>query len=350
MFVIANVLQPLIDLNEAILKFFHNQVGLGWGGAIIGLTCVIRLAILPLTYRQVRSMQALQRLQPEMKKIQERYKDDKQRMQQELMKFYQEHNFNPLSCCLPLVLQFPFFMSLFYLQRSQEFKNELHSTDPSFLNIADLTKPVHGTTLVVMLIIYLTTQLASSYVSSVNVQDPTQRRLLFVLPIFFSFIIIRFPAGLIVYWITTNVWTIGQQLAIRKFLPAPVAPPATATAGAGGGGKGKAAPAGAAADTGGGQKKGFWARAMAAAESRQQEPAAAKGGGGGNRGGATSSKAEARASKQASAKQADGRQASGKKGAAKADKSARSDGANGGPSKPPPGSPRKKKKRSGRRR
>src|SRR5256885_3305597 len=146
MFVLANVLQPLIDVNEAILKFWHNTVGLGWGGSIIGLTCVIRLAILPLTFRQVRSMQALQRLQPEMKKIQERYKEDKQRMQQELMKFYQEHNFNPLGSCLPLVLQFPFFMSLFYLQRSSEFKQELRSTDPSFLNIPDLTQPVTGGT------------------------------------------------------------------------------------------------------------------------------------------------------------------------------------------------------------
>jgi YidC/Oxa1 family membrane protein insertase len=278
-------------------------------------------------------MQALQRLQPEMKKIQERYKEDKQRMQQELMKFYQEHNFNPLSSCLPLVLQFPFFMSLFYLQRSSEFKTELRSTDPSFLNIHDLTKPVTGTTLVVMLIIYLTTQMASSYVSSVNVQDPTQRRLLFVLPIFFSFIIIRFPAGLIVYWITTNVWTIGQQLAIRKLLPAPE--PLAATEG---GGKGKVAPAGAAAATGDPpQRKGFWARAMAAAEGSQ----AAKGDGSRAEGG---TKAERRPSKQqASAKPA--KQVSGK-----GSKASRSDGANGGPSKPPPSSPRKKKKRSGRRR
>src|SRR5256885_2413364 len=240
MFVLANVLQPLIDVNESIIKFFHDTVGLGWGPAIIGLTCVIRLLILPLTFKQVRSMQSLQRLQPEMKKIQERYKEDKQRMQQELMKFYQEHNFNPLSSCFPLALQFPFFMSLFYLQSSQEFKTEVQRTDPSFLNIHDLTKPVTGGTLVVMLIIYLTTQMASSYVSSVNVQDPTQRRLLFIFPIFFSFIIIRFPAGLIVYWITTNVWTIGQQLFVKRFLPAPepVSVPS-----------GKAAPAGAAAST-----------------------------------------------------------------------------------------------------
>src|SRR6184192_1212231 len=134
---LATFLQPLVDLNDAILKFWHNQVGVSWGLAIIGLTCVVRLAILPLTFRQVRSMQALQRLQPEMKKIQERYKEDKQRMQQELMKFYQEHNFNPLSSCLPLALQFPFFMSLFYLQRSSQFKTEVHASDPSFLNIAD---------------------------------------------------------------------------------------------------------------------------------------------------------------------------------------------------------------------
>src|SRR5437763_10187527 len=277
MFVIANVLQPLIDVNEAILKFWHNNVGLGWGGSIIGLTCVIRLAILPLTFKQVRSMQALQRLQPEMKKIQERYKEDKQRMQQELMKFYQEHNFNPLGSCLPLLLQFPFFMSLFYLQRSAHFKAELHApgSDPSFLGIPDLTKPVTGATLVIMLILYLGTQLASSYVSSVNVQDPTQRRLLFIFPIFFSFIIIRFPAGLIVYWITTNVWTIGQQLVIRKFLPAPDPLPATPE-------KGKAAPAGAAAASGGGgERKGFFARAMAAAEGA----GGAKRDGGGGRGG-----------------------------------------------------------------
>ena len=341
MLVFANVLQPLIDVNESILKFFHNTVGLGWGPSIIGLTCVIRLAILPLTFKQVRSMQALQRLQPEMKKIQERYKEDKQRMQQELMKFYQEHNFNPLSSCLPLVLQFPFFMSLFYLQRSQEFKDEVHASgSASFLNITDITKPVHGATLVVMLIIYLATQMASSYVSSVNVQDPTQRRLLFIFPIFFSFIIIRFPAGLIVYWITTNVWTIGQQLAIRKFLPAPEPLPATPE-------KGKAAPAGAAAASGGdGERKGFWARAMSAAEGAQ----GGKGRDGGGRGG-TGVKAEKRpAAKQSGAKQADGKRAEAKPKPKPKKAAGSSDGANGGPSKPPPSSPRKKKKRSGRRR
>ena len=339
MFVLANVLQPLIDVNEAILKFWHNNVGLGWGGAIIGLTCVIRLAILPLTFKQVRSMQALQRLQPEMKKIQERYKEDKQRMQQELMKFYQEHNFNPLSSCLPLLLQFPFFLSLFYLQRTAEFKHELQTTDPSFLGIPDLTKPVHGATLVILLILYLSTQLASSYVTSVNVQDPTQRRLLFMLPIFFSFIVIRFPAGLIVYWITTNLWTVGQQLFIRRFLPPPEPIPAAA---GGGGGKAKPAPAAApaAGGDGKGERKGFWARAMAAVE--QSQTAKSDG----------ADKGTARATREKSKPAAagnPGKQAKPVK-PAKQSKASSGDGANGGPSKPPPASPRKKKKRSGRRR
>jgi YidC/Oxa1 family membrane protein insertase len=339
--VIANPLQPLIDVNDAILRFFHDTVGVGWGPAIIGLTCVIRLVILPLTFRQVRSMQALQRLQPEMKKIQERYKEDKQRMQQELMKFYQEHNFNPLSSCLPLLLQLPFFLSLFYLQQQDEFKQELRSTDPSFLFIDDLTRNVTGATLVVLLVIYLVTQLGSSYVSAVNISDPTQRRLLFLLPIFFSFIIINFPAGLIVYWITTNVWTIGQQLAIRKFLPAPEPIDLSKDKG-----KGKPAPAAAGGD-GGGQRKGFWARAMAAAEQSQAAKGEKADGDGDSR-----PKAAARqgSSGKASGAKASGGKASSSAKPAKAGKAARSEGGNGGPSKPPPSSPRKKKKRSGRRR
>src|SRR5919198_4543573 len=116
--IFATFLQPLIDVNDAILKFWHDDVGLSWGAAIIGLTVVVRLAIFPLTYRQVRSMQGLQRLQPEIKKLQERYKDDKQRLNQEMMRFYQEHKVNPLGSCLPLILQLPFFIALFYMLRS----------------------------------------------------------------------------------------------------------------------------------------------------------------------------------------------------------------------------------------
>src|SRR5919108_2460349 len=119
---IANVLQPLIDVCEAILKFWHDLLGDwdgSWGLAIILLTFTVRLAILPLTFKGVKGMQRLQQLQPEIKRIQERYKEDRQRMNQEIMAFYQREKVNPLGSCLPLLLQLPFFLALFYLLRSK---------------------------------------------------------------------------------------------------------------------------------------------------------------------------------------------------------------------------------------
>jgi YidC/Oxa1 family membrane protein insertase len=221
MLVIANFLQPLIDVNDAILKFFHDDIGLGWGFSIIGLTIVVRLAILPLTFKQVRSMQALQQLQPEMKKLQQRYKDDKKRLNEEMMKFYSENKVNPLSSCLPLLLQFPFFLSLYYLQRQPEFKAQVGGE--GFFIIPNLTESLTGHTavLITLMVVYVGTQLISSMVTAVNASDPTQKRIMYILPFVFVPVIIGFPAGLILYWITTNVWTIGQQLAVRKFLPAP---------------------------------------------------------------------------------------------------------------------------------
>src|SRR3954452_7437789 len=115
--VFANILQPLIDLTEGIMVFIHDHVVASWGLSIIGLTLVVRIVLLPLTLRQFKSMQALQRLQPEIKKLQAKYKDDKQRLNQEMMKFYQEHKVNPLSSCLPVLLHPPFFLSLFYMLR-----------------------------------------------------------------------------------------------------------------------------------------------------------------------------------------------------------------------------------------
>jgi YidC/Oxa1 family membrane protein insertase len=216
--VIANIFQPLIDVNNEILKFWHGITG-SWGVAIIGMTVVVRLIILPLTYKQVKSMQDLQRFQPEMKRIQARYKEDKQRMQQEMMKFYKEHNFNPLSSCLPLILQLPFFMSLFYLLRSPEFKHEIKGEE-SFLFIPNLAAKATGGVLVVLIILYVGTQLGASAVTALRA-DRQQRIIMFALPFVFTFFIINFPAGLIVYWITTNLWTVGQQLAVKKFLPKP---------------------------------------------------------------------------------------------------------------------------------
>jgi YidC/Oxa1 family membrane protein insertase len=313
----ATFIQPLVDLNDAILKFWHNDVGLSWGGAIIGLTVVIRAAILPLTFRQVRSMQAMQRLAPEMKRIQERYKDDKQRQQQELMKFYQEHGVNPLGSCLPLVLQLPFFFSLFYLLRSSTFKADIKGEE-AFFFIPNLAKPLtgHPAALAVMIVLYVGTQLASTMLTAMSA-DPNQRRLMLALPFVFVIFVFRFQAGLLVYWVTTNVWTIGQQLVIKRFLPPPepIAAGAGAPAGAaaavgksGGGGDTKSEPDGKAP-----RKKGLLARVAAA----QQQAAATKG-------------------SAAAAKSSDGGNGA--------------QAGNGGAAKAPPPSPRKKKKRSGRRR
>ena len=117
MFVTANIFQPLIDVFESILLFFHNHVGFSWGFSIIALTILMRAILLPLTVKQFHSMQKMQRMQPQMKAIQARYKDDKQRQQQEIMKFYKENEINPLGSCLPLVAQIPVFISLFYMLR-----------------------------------------------------------------------------------------------------------------------------------------------------------------------------------------------------------------------------------------
>src|SRR4030081_3442586 len=117
--VIENAFSPLITLFESVMVFIHNNlVGGSWGLAIVGLTVVIRAALVPLTFRQLKSMQEMQRLAPQIQALKEKYKEDKQRQQQEIMKFYQENKINPLASCLPLILQIPVFISLFYMLRT----------------------------------------------------------------------------------------------------------------------------------------------------------------------------------------------------------------------------------------
>src|SRR5438034_3302353 len=112
------VFKQLIDAFDAVIRFFHDSVGFGWGVSIIALTVCVRALLVPLTLKQYHSMQGLQRLAPEIKALQEKYKDDKQRLNQEMMKFYQENKVNPFGSCLPLLLQMPVFISLFYMLRT----------------------------------------------------------------------------------------------------------------------------------------------------------------------------------------------------------------------------------------
>src|SRR5215203_4187291 len=136
-----DILSPLIDACQWILEFWHDLVGGSWGWSIILLTFTVRIAILPLTFKGVKSMQRLQQLQPEIKKIQERYKDDRQRMNQEVMAFYQREKVNPLGSCLPLLLQLPFFIALFSLLNSDSFQRDI-ANNPGFYAIDDLAEKV----------------------------------------------------------------------------------------------------------------------------------------------------------------------------------------------------------------
>jgi YidC/Oxa1 family membrane protein insertase len=243
---IANIVQPLIDVFDGVLVFFHDHVGLSWGFSIIALTIVVRTALIPLTLKQFKSMQALQRLAPEIKQLQEKYKDDKQRLNQEMMKFYQENKVNPFGSCLPLVLQLPVFFSLFYMLR-KDLKIDIcgpkehivavaaqhgktlttigcDQVDPGsaqFLFINDLTYRATGATLAILIVLYVGSQLLSSVLMSVTA-DRNQRFIMIALPFVFVPFIQSFPAGLLVYWITTNLWTVGQQYVIRRTAGLPV--------------------------------------------------------------------------------------------------------------------------------
>jgi YidC/Oxa1 family membrane protein insertase len=333
--IFANVLQPLIDFFEGIMKFFHDSVGLSWGWSIIAMTIVVRAAMLPLTIKQFRSMASLQQLKPEIDKLRAKYGDDKQRLNQEMMTFYQENKVNPFGSCLPLVLQLPVFISLFYMLRKDlrydicpqiNIINGIEVNPPkacgnipeaAFLGIGDITSKATGITLIILVVLYVGSQLISSILMSAATVDKNQRMIMLALPFVFVPFVLGFPAGLLVYWITTNLWTMGQQFTIRKTIGhrMHVAAEAAAEAAAAGGGPAS----GSASGNGEGKKSGGLFGALVARAQQAQSPAAGKEGDAPTaaKGAATPSKATPSATPRAAA---------------------------------PPRSPRKKKKRSGRRR
>jgi YidC/Oxa1 family membrane protein insertase len=222
--VIQDILQPLIDAAEAVILYLHDDLGFGWGVAIVGLTFITRIVILPLSVKQIRSMRHLQAHAPELKAIQERYKDDRERLQREMMKFYRENQINPLASCWPLLLQLPVFLSLFYLLRSDEFTNDVLAEPPvGFLLVENLTEKANGAELVVLIALFIGTQIAAGMVMAARI-DRNQRIIMFALPLVFAPFIASFPAGLAVYWIATNIWTLGQQWVVHTFWPPPKPP------------------------------------------------------------------------------------------------------------------------------
>jgi YidC/Oxa1 family membrane protein insertase len=213
--ILFSPLTPIEHLLRHVLDWLHGTIGLPWAWAIVALTIMVRIVLVPLTVRQIHSMQRMQAHMPEMKAIQQKYKADKKRQQEELMKFYRENQINPAASCLPLLLQIPVFFALYFVLR--EFSKHPPPGSLSWLhivpNIADHANSHWSGYL--LLVIYAASQIASTYFMSATM-DKTQRYVMMVLPIFFITFLLRFPMGLVIYWVTTNLWTVGQGLVTRR--------------------------------------------------------------------------------------------------------------------------------------
>jgi YidC/Oxa1 family membrane protein insertase len=242
---------PVFSQLEAVMKhvlnFFHANIGLPWAWAIVATTVLVRMILVPLTIRQIHSMQSLQAHAPEMKRIQQKYKHDKQKQNEELMKFYRENKINPAASCLPMLLQLPVFIALYYTLR--HFNENFLCTTPltsgttklavahcnavvqgavdrgelSWLHfIPDITVAVSGVGYV-LLVVYVASQMASGLFMAPTAQR-SQRIIFMIMPLVFVFVIAGFPAGLVLYWVTTNLWTVGQGLITRRLVQRTPAP------------------------------------------------------------------------------------------------------------------------------
>jgi len=227
----------LLEALGEVLRFFHNAtVGLfgdyAWAVAIVLLTVLVRVAMMPLAIRQFRSMQAMQKLRPEMKKIQSKYKTDRgmmrtdpekyrerrQKQQEELMGLYKEHNVNPASSCLPLIAQMPIFVALFSMLRSPDIIPEL--VNAPFPIDATLQMPANqaGIIAIGMLIAMGVTtfvqqkQMMGRQVMAADDQQMQQQKMLmYIMPVFLVFLGFNLPVGVLIYWVTTNLLQMGQQ-------------------------------------------------------------------------------------------------------------------------------------------
>ena len=254
-----SLLSPLYYAVSFVIKAIHRLLspifgassGVSWSLAIVGLVVLIRIILIPLFVKQIKSQRALQALQPKMKELQKKHKDDRQKQSEELMKLYKEHNTNPLASCFPIVAQAPIFFALFRVL------NGIGKTPPhayGVLTLADVRNaanahffgaPISATflssnvttvklvTIVLIILMSATTfttqrQLmikgmpAASLENNPMVQQ--QKILLYVFPLIFAVSGVNFPVGVLIYWLTTNLWTMGQQLYVIRRNPTPGSP------------------------------------------------------------------------------------------------------------------------------
>jgi YidC/Oxa1 family membrane protein insertase len=220
-----------------VLRFFHDATvglfgGYSWAVAIVLLTVAVRLLLMPLAVKQFRSMQAMQQLRPQMKRIQQRYKADRsmmrtdpekyraqrQKQQEELAGLYKEHNVNPAASCLPLVAQMPIFIALFSVLRSPDVIPELVNA-PFPINTT-LQAPANQAGIIAILMLLamgVTTFIQQKQMMGRNAamaddqQMQQQKMMLYIMPVFLTFLGFNLPVGVLVYWVTTNLWQMGQQ-------------------------------------------------------------------------------------------------------------------------------------------
>lgn len=201
---LESIAVPLMQLLRWIQSYFPN-----YGVAIIILTIIVRLVLFPLTYRGMKSMKRMQKLQPKMMKLKERHKNNKQKLNQEMIALYQKHKINPVSGCLPLLLQIPIFIALYSALMSAV---ELRHTEFIWW-INDLSAPDGlGITPILMgLSMYVQQKMSAN-----PMMDPMQQKIMNMLPLIFTVFTFTFPSGLTIYWVTSNVLSIGQQYFINK--------------------------------------------------------------------------------------------------------------------------------------
>jgi YidC/Oxa1 family membrane protein insertase len=224
--IVGGILGPFEDVLASLLEWLHASVGFTWAWSIVAVTVIVRTLLLPLTVKQIHSMQRLQAHMPEMKAIQAKYKGDRQRMNEEMMKFYRENKINPASSCLPIVFQLPVFLALFFVLR--DFEDEILPRFPEsalhWLNLVTITEPTKDGWGPLLIVIYVASQITSLLLSATTLQ-PMQKWLFVALPFIFIPFIINFPSGLMIYWLTTNLWTTGQGIVTRRTIPRPEPPP-----------------------------------------------------------------------------------------------------------------------------
>ena len=252
-FITTPVSWVIVQFHSVYGAIFGPDTGWAWGLSIVSLVILIRICLIPLFVKQIKATRAMQTLQPEMKKIQERYKNDKQRQSEEMMKLYKETGTNPLSSCLPILAQSPFFFALYHVlnsiasndtigvinDRLLESAQKAHifgaplaakftDSDAKVQALGSSITDVRVVTAIMIVLMsfsqfYTQRQLMTKNVDT-TVKTPfmqQQKMLMYVFPIMFAVFGINFPVGVLVYWLTTNVWTMGQQMYVIHNNPTP---------------------------------------------------------------------------------------------------------------------------------